>query len=203
MLRMPFPSQHVSIGTREFQGFLDCPEDARALVLFVHERGCGRHNPEDNQIATALHKLGFATLLVDLFDPKEQYELSASAREAKLPARIAEVIDWALSAPALKGLALHCVGSGDIADPLLRTMCTPGRSIGRVVLLGPPCEPDAELLGQAPPTLVLDKAGRVSLDPEGKARLQAAARSIAEWIGRTGDGSTTRDCVPGFEVVRP
>ena len=82
MLRLPFASQHVSIGQREFQGFLDCPDDPRGFVIFVHDGGCGRHSPEDNQIATTLHKLGFATLLVDLFDPNEQYELSSAAREA-------------------------------------------------------------------------------------------------------------------------
>jgi hypothetical protein len=203
---MPFASQHVSIGAREIQGFLDCPDEPRALVLFVHEHGCGRHDPEDNQIATTLHKSGFATLLVDLFDPKERYELSVSAREAELSARIADVIDWLLAVPPLKGLALHCVGSGDIADPLLRAACTPGHSVGRIVLWAPRREPDANLLRRAPPTLILGNDGPglpdkrdvqtvgkpnrgLPVGSAGKARIETAGHRIAEWIGRDDEGS--------------
>lgn len=200
MLRMPFASQHVSIGARELQGFLDYPEDPQGLVLFVHEHGCGRHNPDDNQIATTLHKLGFATLLVDLFGPKEQHELVPASREAELSTRICEVIDWTASAPALNGLALHCVGSGNIAEPLLRAVLASDRTVSRVALFAPPRDPDGRLIGQAPPMLILHRCGdipadqrsadpavksitRVSLDPLGEARLEGAGRHIGEWIG--------------------
>jgi hypothetical protein len=209
---MPFASQHISIGPRQIQAFLDCPDDPRALVLFVHERGCGRHDPVDNQIATTLHNSGFATLLVDLFDPKEQYELSASARGVELPDRIGDVIDWLVAVPPLKGLALHCVGSGDIADALLRAVCTAGRPVTRVVLFAPPRKPDAELLGRAPPTLILGNAspplpdrrdvGTVAKPIEGlplgsaaRARLEAAGHRIAEWIGRDEEGTRAPDRV--------
>lgn len=220
MLRMPFASQHVSIGKREFQGFLDCPEEPRGLVLFVHEHGCGRHSPDDNQIATALHKLGFATLLVDLFDPKEQHELMPASREAELSARIGEVIDWAVSAPALNGLTLHCVGSGDIADPLLRAVRASDRAVSRIALFAPRRDPDAELIGQAPPTLILGRASdipadernadpaarsiiRVPLDTLGKARLEAAGRHIGEWIGCDRRPAPAQDRPPQPESASP
>jgi hypothetical protein len=206
MIRFPFASQHVSIGPKGLQGFLDTPDEPQGLVLFVHEHGCGRHDPEDNQVAAALHKSGFATLLVDLFDPKERFEFSAAQRETELPLRIGDVIDWARIAPPLKDLALYCVGSGDIAEPLLRTTRTKNRAVVRIALVAPAREPDRDLIAHAPPALIL--AGPIQaihvpntgepganpphglpLDSFGRARLEETARQIAQWFGQAGSAS--------------
>lgn len=198
MIRFPFASQHVSIGPRGLQGYLDTPDEPQGLVLFVHEHGCGRHNPEDNQVAAALHKFGFATLLVDLFDPKERFEFSAAQCETELPLRIGDVIDWARIAPPLKDLELYCVGSGDIAEPLLRTTSTKNPAVVRIALVAPAREPDKDLITRAPPTLIMVKPIHVPntgqpgatpphglpLDNLGRGRLEETARQVAEWFSR-------------------
>ncbi|WP_426437426.1 hypothetical protein [Bradyrhizobium genosp. P] len=47
------------------------PEDARAVVLFAHGSGSGRHSPRNRHVARLLNEAGLATLLIELFTVKE------------------------------------------------------------------------------------------------------------------------------------
>src|SRR6266566_9808357 len=71
----------IQAGPATLAGNLSIPDDAAALVLFVHGSGSSRHSPRNQFVARTLNKTGLATLLFDLFTPEEE---SIDARTAEL-----------------------------------------------------------------------------------------------------------------------
>jgi len=80
----------------------------RAVVVFAHGSGSGRHSPRNRRVAEHLNEQGFGTLLFDLLTPEEE---EADARTARLrfdigllAGRLEEAIRWLRStadAPAV------------------------------------------------------------------------------------------------------
>lgn len=66
-LKVAIPVDYVELG-----GILEIPDDARALVVFVHGSGSSRFSPRNRQVAAGLQQAGFATLLFDLLTLEEQ-----------------------------------------------------------------------------------------------------------------------------------
>src|SRR6266550_8484900 len=62
----------IQAGPATLAGNLSIPDDAAALVLFVHGSGSGRHSPRNQFVARTLNKAGLATLLFDLLTPDEE-----------------------------------------------------------------------------------------------------------------------------------
>ncbi|MFC3520436.1 hypothetical protein ACFONH_14025 [Streptomonospora nanhaiensis] len=61
----------VREGDAEITGDLVAGPEAAGVVLFAHGSGSSRHSPRNRQVAEALNKAGFATLLVDLLTEPE------------------------------------------------------------------------------------------------------------------------------------
>src|SRR5262245_21409887 len=62
----------ISAGDANIYGTLIVPEEAWGAVIFAHGSGSSRHNPRHVYVADTLHRVGLATLLVDLLSPAEE-----------------------------------------------------------------------------------------------------------------------------------
>ncbi|WP_369166827.1 phosphoribosyltransferase family protein [Streptomyces sp. R28] len=63
------PAAGAQLGAR-----LVVPEGAPAAVAFAHGSGSGRHSPRNRYVATALNRVGLATLLLDLLTDDEAHD---------------------------------------------------------------------------------------------------------------------------------
>lgn len=90
----------VNAGPVKLEGFLDVPETARGLVIFVHGSGSSRHSPR-NQAVAAMMREGeqLGTLLFDLLTEEEGHvdDLTAELRFdiPMLAERVIGTIGWA------------------------------------------------------------------------------------------------------------
>jgi len=64
------------------KGTLDLPAASRALVIFAHGSGSSRSSPRNKYVATALNRVGLATLL---FDPLTEEEAADRANVFDIP----------------------------------------------------------------------------------------------------------------------
>jgi putative phosphoribosyl transferase len=85
--------------THIIQGTLALPAPARALVIFAHGSGSSRFSPRNRFVASALHEVGVATLLLDLLTGDEEAvdEITGHLRfdVDRLAARILRATEWA------------------------------------------------------------------------------------------------------------
>src|SRR6266851_8575262 len=67
-------SREVRIPTHAvvLEGDLQCPPEARSIVLFAHGSGSGRHSPRNQSVARTLQAKGLGTLLFDLLTREEE-----------------------------------------------------------------------------------------------------------------------------------
>jgi pimeloyl-ACP methyl ester carboxylesterase len=90
-VQIPLP--HVSL-----EAILAIPDGARSIVVFAQGRGSSRNNAVDTFQATQLQHAGFATLLLDLYTPKELQEDQQDAHlrfnVRMLGDRLTGVADW-------------------------------------------------------------------------------------------------------------
>jgi hypothetical protein len=63
---------HVAADAVTLGGNLRLPEDARAVVLFAHGSGSGRHSYRNRYVAQLLNEAKLATLLIDLLTANEE-----------------------------------------------------------------------------------------------------------------------------------
>jgi putative phosphoribosyl transferase len=63
---------HVAVDDVTLDGNLRPPEDARAVVLFAHGSGSGRHSSRNRHVAQLLNEAKLATLLIDLLTAEEE-----------------------------------------------------------------------------------------------------------------------------------
>jgi len=102
-------------------GRLSVPDRARALVLFAHGSGSGRHSPRNRAVATSLQHAGLATLLMDLLtDAEERTDMVTSEFRfdiVLLAGRVAAAIDWARAGgtPAAGKIGLFGASTGAAA----------------------------------------------------------------------------------------
>ncbi|GAB3200377.1 dienelactone hydrolase family protein [Geodermatophilus arenarius] len=121
-------------------GDLAVPPAARGVVLFAHGSGSSRHSPRNRQVAAALQRAGWATLLLDLLTPAEE-EVDTRTRELRfdvglLAGRLTAAADLLDRAEATAGLPLALFGaSTGAAAALLTAADRPGR-VGAVVSRG-------------------------------------------------------------------
>jgi dienelactone hydrolase len=66
------PHVEIAADGAVIRGDLDVPQGARAVVVFAHGSGSGRHSPRNQMVARALQQRGLGTLLVDLLTAEEE-----------------------------------------------------------------------------------------------------------------------------------
>ena len=130
-------TRDVVVGRWALPGFLGLPTDPSALVVFAHGSGSSRFSGRNRQVASALNRVGMATLLFDLLDPEEE----AAHGRAKvfdiglLSARLSDAVRWADDA-AGRFAAVGLFGASTGAAAALVTAAELGSRIGAVVSRG-------------------------------------------------------------------
>jgi putative phosphoribosyl transferase len=96
-------------------GDLRVPSDAAGLVVFAHGSGSSRHSRRNRDVAEALDRAGFATLLLDLLTGQEE-SVDQFTREfrfdvSRLGRRVVAAVDWVAKEKDLAHLSVGCFGA--------------------------------------------------------------------------------------------
>ncbi|MFD0802652.1 dienelactone hydrolase family protein [Streptomonospora algeriensis] len=137
---MDLRSVVVRDGEAELPGDLATTPEAAGVVLFAHGSGSSRHSPRNREVADALNKAGFATLLIDLLTEDED-RLDQVTRELRfdiglLTRRLTAAIDWLGEDSQTAGLAVGLFGASTGAAAALRAAAERPRRVGAVVSRG-------------------------------------------------------------------
>jgi putative phosphoribosyl transferase len=88
----------IAAGQTVLHGTLRLPEGARAIVLFAHGSGSGRHSPRNIHVARVLNEAHLATLLIDLLSADEEaadrYTAHLRFDIGLLTDRLVSATDW-------------------------------------------------------------------------------------------------------------
>jgi putative phosphoribosyl transferase len=84
----------MRIGPHGLPGTIECPNQARALVVFVHGSGSSRSSPRNRFVAGVLQRHHLGTLLFDLLSADEAADRPRVFDIDLLARRLVEVLDW-------------------------------------------------------------------------------------------------------------
>ena len=105
----------VPLGPVALDGILRLPQEARAVVLFAHGSGSGRHSPRNRHVAQLLNHAEIATLLVDLLTADEEAINSRTGHLrfdiGLLARRLVGATDWLAGRPDTHHLAIGYFGA--------------------------------------------------------------------------------------------
>ncbi len=112
-------------------GTLGAPPDPRGIVVFAHGSGSSRHSPRNRQVAAALQRAGFATLLADLLTVQEdEVDRVTGQHRFDIPLlgqRTVDAVRWVVAQPNLGGLPVGTFGaSTGAAAALIAAAKEPG-----------------------------------------------------------------------------
>ncbi|QBI54522.1 dienelactone hydrolase family protein [Streptomonospora litoralis] len=130
----------VRDGDAQLTGDLATTPEAAAVVLFAHGSGSSRHSPRNKEVADALNKSGFATLLIDLLTEEED-RLDQAGGELRfdiglLTRRLTAAMDWLAEDSQTAGLPIGLFGASTGAAAALCTAAERPRQVGAVVSRG-------------------------------------------------------------------
>jgi putative phosphoribosyl transferase len=117
VLRRPV---NVNSGGANVEGELVLPASARGQVLFAHGSGSSRHSPRNRFVASALNRLGFATLLFDLLTPNEDRDVAMRFDISLLATRLQSALEWSLNEYDMQALPVGLFGASTGAAAALR-----------------------------------------------------------------------------------
>ncbi len=150
----------IPVGRASLEGTFRGPEGATAAVLFAHGSGSSRHSPRNRFVAEALHRVGLATVLIDLLTPEEE---AVDVRTAEfrfdiglLAERVVEAADWLVNASFAAGMTIGCFGASTGAAAALIAAADRPNTIKAVVSRGGRPDLAGPALGRVhAPTLLL------------------------------------------------
>ncbi|HLW46164.1 MAG TPA: dienelactone hydrolase family protein [bacterium] len=150
----------ILTGSAALDGTLVIPAGARAIVLFAHGSGSGRHSPRNRFVAQTLHEAQLATLLIDLLTlPEEAVDASAAHLRfdiAFLAARLIAATDWLLAAGATRDLRIGYFGASTGAAAALVAAAEHPAAVGAIVSRGGRPDLARDMLGTvSAPTLLI------------------------------------------------
>src|SRR3954469_9502686 len=108
----PLSRSTVSIpfGSKNIQGDLSVPAEAKGAVLFAHGSGSSRHSPRNKYVAEILNQANLATLLIDLLTLDEEVVDNRTAEHRfnidLLAERLVDTTDWTRRNDTLSNLPL-------------------------------------------------------------------------------------------------
>src|SRR5262249_54930102 len=131
----------LPVGEVHLEGDLTEPGDARAVIVFAHGSGSGRHSPRNRAVAAELAGHGFATLLFDLLTTEEEHEDADTPRlrfhVPLLAGRLGHVVAWVRSErPAARTAKVGLFGASTGAAAALVTAARHPDDVGAVVSRG-------------------------------------------------------------------
>ena len=83
----------IPAGPVTLPGFLEIPDNAKGIVLFVHGAGSSRHSPRNQAVAKYMVSRGLGTLLMDLLTEEEDTTEARFDIEMLLP-RVLGAAHW-------------------------------------------------------------------------------------------------------------
>jgi len=175
----------IDCGQDRLQGDLALPPGFKAIVLFAHGSGSGRHSARNRQVARRLQQAGIATLLFDLLTAQEE-QVDLHTREhrfdmALLPRRLEQATAWAEAQPELRGAAIGYFGASTGSAAALIAAARLGHRVGAVVSRGgrPDLAGPAVLAAVKAPTLLIVGGadhGVVELNEQAARQLRCESR---------------------------
>lgn len=117
--RLPASEVQIAVDGVRLFGLLTVPAASRALVLFAHGSGSGRHSPRNQHVASRLNTEGLATLLFDLLTPAEELDRRNVFDIPMLGERLGAVSHWAHAQPGLGDHAVAYFGASTGAGAAL------------------------------------------------------------------------------------
>lgn len=128
----------ISAAGVELQGDLCVvsQEQLEGVVVFAHGSGSGRKSPRNQLVANVLNRHGFATLLVDLLTPPEQFIASKRFDIPLLTTRLSEVVYWIRNDSRVRVQAIGLFGASTGAAAALRVAAIMSPHISCVVCRG-------------------------------------------------------------------
>lgn len=122
------------------QGILTIPENAKAIIVFAHGSGSGRHSPRNQSVARSINEGHLATLLLDLLTPEEE-EIDLVTRHLRfdvqlLARRLEEASHYLESEKETKSLKIGYFGSSTGAAAALIASASQGKKIYAIVSRG-------------------------------------------------------------------
>jgi dienelactone hydrolase len=94
---------------------LGVPDRAAGVVVFAHGSGSSRHSSRNRAVAESLRREGFATLLLDLLNEREEQEDRVTGRLrfdiALLAERVAGAVEWTSRREVTRGLPIGLFGA--------------------------------------------------------------------------------------------
>src|SRR5262245_35343134 len=130
----------IPVGSLTLEGNLGIPEGARAVVLFAHGSGSGRHSPRNRYVAQVLRDAGLATLLMDLLTAEEEAEEMYTAHLrfdiGLLAERLIGATDWLRWAAETADFPIGYFGASTGAAAALGAVAERPEVVGAVVSRG-------------------------------------------------------------------
>jgi putative phosphoribosyl transferase len=130
----------IPAGRATLDGNLTIPDEATALILFVHGSGSSRHSPRNQFVARTLNNAGLATLLFDLFTSEEE---AIDSRTAELrfninllAERLVHATIWAKQQNQMRDLRIGYFGSSTGGGAALVAAAQVPRDVAAVVSRG-------------------------------------------------------------------
>ncbi|MGI9285921.1 MAG: dienelactone hydrolase family protein [Pseudomonadales bacterium] len=150
----------LEAGEDRLNGTLTIPEQATAIVMFVHGSGSSRFSPRNKIVAGEINKAGLATLLFDLLTAQEDItdQLTSEFRfnVPLLAGRLIDSIDWLQCHESSKDLPIGLFGTNTGAAAALIAAAEFPNKIGALVSLGGRTDMASEALpGVRAPTLLI------------------------------------------------
>lgn len=130
----------MELGSYSLNATLCIPEDAKAIVLFAHGSGSGRHSPRNQMVAQFLQDENIATLLLDLLTFDEERE-DLKTRELRfnipfLAKRLMEATHFISKYPATHQLSIGYFGASTGAAAALLAAAEEKEHVKAVVSRG-------------------------------------------------------------------
>jgi putative phosphoribosyl transferase len=171
----------VPAGDVEVDGDLAVPDHVRGVVLFAHGSGSSRHSPRNRQVAAALQRAGYATLLMDLLTADEDALDQRTGEHrfdiALLAGRLTAAVDWLTGRRDTAALPLCVFGASTGAAAALVTATERADRVRLVISRGGRPDLAGPALGavQAAVLLVVGGADEevLRLNQEAAARMKA------------------------------
>ena len=122
-------------------GSVSIPPHPVAVVLVLNDAGSSRQRAGERELARALRRAGFATVLADVLTPPEQAwpDLAAGLRQdvELLAKRIESARDWIRGQVQLAGLPVALVGAGGAGPACLVAAAARPEELAAVVVRSP------------------------------------------------------------------
>jgi putative phosphoribosyl transferase len=157
---IPTDERTITAGDVVLRGFLQVPDNAPGIVVFVHGSGSSRFSRRNNAVASFLRDAPLGTFLFDLLTEDEE-RVDALTREHRfdiplLCERLEGAIEWLIEQPEAIGLPIGLFGSSTGAAAALIVAARSPDKVAAVVSRGGRVDLAGKYLGKVgAPTLLI------------------------------------------------